>query len=137
MNLGFRMALAAFCGCVPKNLVSCIVFVAVSAINLGMASFQQENGVVIEVTHAIQAIVAVQAIFAKSGLVFIHEIGVMGSVTGGASLWVKGMNVILVTALAAQSSSIVILGVARQAEARLDIVVKGFSIENGGAPIFR
>ena len=137
MNLGFRMALAAFCGCILKNLVPCIVFVTVFAANLGMASFQHEDGIVIEVAHSIQTIVAVQTSLPKLGLMFIHEIGAMGRVTGGASLRVKGMDVILVAILAAQSSSFVILGMARQAEASLDIVVKGFSIQKGGCPIFR
>ena len=136
MNLGFRMALAAFCGCILKNLISCIIFVAVLAINLGMAPFQQENVVVIEVTHSIQPIMAVHTVLPKSGLVFIHEIGVMGRVTGRAGFRVKGIRVILVTILAAQSSFFIILGVTHQAEAGLDIVAKGFSIEKGGRPIF-
>ena len=101
MNLRVRMALAAFFGCILKNFIPSIVFVAVFAINLGMAPFQQENVVVIEVTHSIQAIMAVQTVLSKSDLVFIHEIGVMGRVTGCAGFRVKGIKVILVTIPAA------------------------------------
>lgn len=104
------------------------------AIGDKVLSFQGPDGGVIKVCHAINAVMARQAVVAKLGDVRRHESGVRLSMTGSAISHGKRKRGPRVAARAGKGGLVIVGDVARQAKAGVAGMVKNGGIERGWEP---
>lgn len=113
-----------------------LLLVAVTACNIGVQTLEREEAGMVEIAHAIGAIVAVQALVAELIAVRLHENRLLlaAGMAVNARLQVNLLQADFVAAQTGHRLVVVILRVSSQTEAEKFFVVEGYALQRCRRP---
>ena len=133
VDFRFLMALHALGGGAAEGLV----FVAGSALDVGMPSVQGEDVGMVEAAHTVYAVVAGGAILSKLLDVRLHEGAIQALVAGNAGAGVESIQTLPVTGVTGQGAAIGVFTVTDERKARVLNVREGFAVQPCRNPSLR
>lgn len=130
MNRRFLVAQMAF---LRRSFIY-LVGVTGGAFDLGVLSLQGEEAGMVEIAHAVSAVMAIQALRAVLVLVFGHELRVFLTVTRRAGLRINLVDISVVTPLAVQGLPLIIFCMVDEGKTGLGGMLKRSPIQGGRQP---